>query len=49
MDAPVSALPEVASDPVTAGAGTGTCGHAYKANLGGGTDEYLESFNYNVL
>jgi hypothetical protein len=47
--APVTALPEVAGDPVIAGVGNGTAEAAYEADLGGGTHEYLESLNYATL
>lgn len=45
---PVTALAE-ASDPVVAGVGAGSFEIAYDANLGAGTQEYLEPLNYTQL
>jgi hypothetical protein len=46
---PVTALSEEASDPVVAGIGGGSAESAYFANLGGGSQEYLQPFNYAQL
>ena len=45
----VTALPEQAADPIIAGVGSGTAEAAYTANLGGGSQEYLQGFNYTQL
>jgi hypothetical protein len=46
---PVTALSPEASDPVVAGVGGGNAESAYFANLGGGSQEYLEPFSYAQL
>jgi len=47
--APVTALPDLASDPVVAGVGGGNAEAAYDASVEGSTDEYLQPFNYYDL
>jgi hypothetical protein len=48
-DAPVSALVGEASDPVVVGIGAGTAEAAYEAPAGGGTQIFLDQFNYAEL
>ena len=47
--APVTALPDEADHPIVAGIGGGSAEAAYFANIGSGTQEYLQPFNYSQL